>query len=388
MTSLRTPMLDDMVGGAHHQGDVLCCAFAPGPLWAASGGWDGQVVQWDLNTGLGGASWRADEKAIAACVISPDGAHLWTGSASGALAQWDSASHALIGRFIAHARPISGLAFSADGQFLADTSWDGSIVLRNAGWPQSGRNLMGHRDIVNGCRFSPDCRVLISWSNDRTMMSWDVASGECLSVFSGHQDRLVACDVSPSGEWFASGSRDGALVLWQAQDGRQVAQHSQEEELRACFFTPDGELLISLWGSGELLGHSVPEFEIRVEQSTGLKPMCGGVFCMGAPIGIGATDGRLHFLNFDGLTSGALWITAVETEQQIRPTGLMARFRNTPPQVQRIYYCTCPICHFVFTLPTNVGQTACPNCQRPLRLTRFTFAPTPAWQAQFRAAPR
>src|SRR5262245_11886909 len=73
MTSLRTPILDDMVGGAHHQGEVLCCAFAPGPLWAASGGMDGQVVQWDLNTGMGGASWRADEKAIAACAISPNG---------------------------------------------------------------------------------------------------------------------------------------------------------------------------------------------------------------------------------------------------------------------------------------------------------------------------
>jgi hypothetical protein len=386
MTSLRTPILDDMVGGAHHHGDVLCCAFAPGPLWAASGGMDGQVVQWDLNTGLGGASWRADEKAIAACAISPNGTHLWTGSASGALAEWDAASHAMLGRFIAHSRPISGLAFSPDGQWLADTSWDGSIVLRNPGWPQSGKSLMGHRDLVSGCRFTPDGRQLITWSHDRTMMQWDVDSTECLSVFSGHQDRVMACDVSPSGDWFASGSRDGALVLWEAGERKQVAQHTQEEiELRTCFFTPDGELLVSLWANGELLGHSIPDFDIRIEQQTGLKPLCGDVFCMGAPIAIGATDGRLHFLNFDGLSSGALWITAVETEQTIQPTGLMARLMHKP-QVQRILYCTCPICHFVFTLPTNVGQTACPSCQRPLRLNRFTFAPSPAWQAQFRVA--
>lgn len=384
MTSLRTPILDDMVGGTHHDGDVLCCAFAPGPLWAASGGADGQVLQWDLNTGLGGASWRADDKAIAACVISPDGTQLWTGSASGALAQWDAASHALLSRFAAHGRPISGLAMSADGQSLANTSWDGSIVLRNPGWPQSGRNLMGHRDLVSGCHYTPDGKQLISWSHDRTMLLWDVASGECLSVFSGHQDRLVACDVSPSGDWLASGSRDGALVLWHGAEHRQVAQHSQEDELRTCFFTPDGELLISLWANGELLGHTVPDFEIRIEQPTGVKPLCGGVFCMGAPIAIGAADGRLHFLNFDGLTSGPLWITAIETEQLIQPTGLMARLMHKP-QAQRILYCTCPICHFVFTLPTNVGQTACPSCQRPLRLNRFTFPPPASGQAQFRA---
>jgi WD40 repeat protein len=385
MASLRTPVLDDMVGGAHHEGDVLCCAFAPGPLWVASGGADGQILQWDLNTGIAGAWWRADEKAISSCVISPDGTRLWTGSASGALAVWDSASHAMLGRLLAHARPISGLAMSPTGHFLAETSWDGTIVLRSPDWPQNATSLTGHRDMVSGCKFTPDGQKLISWSHDKTMVLWDVQAHGAISVFSGHQDRVVACDVTPNGEWLASGSRDGALVLWHAEERRQVAEHQQEDELRTCFFTPDGELLVSLWANGDLLGHSVPEFDIRIEQTTGMKPHCGAIFGTGAPLAVGSSDGRLHFLNPDGLASAPLWTTAIEMERQIPATGLMARLQKKSV-VQRVFYCTCPSCHFVFTLATNPGETTCPSCQRPLRLNRFTFAPPASWQAQFRAA--
>lgn len=126
-----------------HHGFVGSVAFSPDGKKVISGGWDGRINLWDVNTGklektlAGRAGW------VQEVVFSADGNLIAVGGSPG-----------------------NGL--SADSK--------GSIELWN---PQNGtleKTLMGHRQVVNGLAFSFDNKTLVSGSSDSTVRLWHLSS--------------------------------------------------------------------------------------------------------------------------------------------------------------------------------------------------------------------
>ena len=361
-----------VLGGAEqrHNGEVFACAFSPDGQMVLSGGWDGQLRLWEVNTGRPVTALPAANKALSACAITPDGRQWLSGSLEGMLVAWDPATHQLLAQLMAHTRPISSIVFAPDGATLATTSWDRTTMIWNRLQEREGRCLTGHEDIVAGCRFTPEGSRLLSWSHDRTLRLWDTATGHLLFQLSGHLDRVTAAAVSPSGTWAASGGRDRLVKLWNLGQGTEERSVCLGAEVRGCFFLLDGETLVTVDVRGKMDLFNVPDLGPREELLTRRGVQCSEMSPLGQTIALGCDDGRVRFVAVDGLDGAALVVTPTHTIRavQSRLERWFGRHR-----MLHAYACICPRCRTSFEVPDgSLGQAAiCPNCQRPVRVSQL-----------------
>jgi WD40 repeat protein len=377
MGLLRTPCRDaeDTLSVAH-EGEVLCCAFAPGQEWAISGGWDGQLFQWDPATGGPLAAWRAGDKAITACAVSPDNRRVFSGAMSGLLAEWDAVTRERKSIFLAHTRPISDITFAPDGRTMATSSWDSTINLWKVGPEREWRTLSGHKDIVSGCRFLPDNKSLLSWSHDGTLRVWDMTRARQIASWQAHGDRVTAGDVSPDGKWFASAGRDGHVILWDAVTHQEKARHThQRGDIPWCGFTPDAQTLLCVTGKGDVVPKTVPDLQKRRREATGHTVQAAALASRGDFLALGTLEGRVQFMPQEGNAEQPICVTAIESSES-RPTffeKLMGK-----KNMQRVLRCCCPICHQLFEIEDHARHTAvCPECKRRLHINQFTLPAEP-----------
>ncbi|HEX5270348.1 MAG TPA: WD40 repeat domain-containing protein [Gemmataceae bacterium] len=362
------PQLRLMTGpdAAGHGGEVFSVAYAPEGGLVLSGGWDGHLRLWQVDTGAQLTALHASPKAISACAVSPDGRQWFSGALDGLLSAWDAATHRPLTSTLTHTRPISTILFSPDGKGLTTASWDRTIGVWDRVREREGRVLIGHGDIVAGCRFTPDGAHLFSWSHDRTARVWDLARGEERATLGGHTDRLTAGAVSPDGLWAATGARDRVLTLWDLAAEAPAHAACLGGEVRACFFLPDGESLVSIDRNGRVVLHSVPDLRERQELLTGRAVQCAEAAPDARTVALGCEDGRVAFLAVGGLEAGPVLVTPREAARKA-PGGWRRLFGG---RAAPAYACTCPSCQHAFDLPgAMLGQrAACPACRRPLRV--------------------
>ena len=362
--------------GGGHGGEVFALAFTPDARFVLSGGWDGHLRLWEVSGGTQVTALAASPKAVSACAVAPDGKRWLAGGLDGMLSTWDAATHRQLSAVLAHTRPLSSVLFSADGTLLATAAWDRSIIL----WPQAGelerRVLTGHDDIVAGCRFTPDGGHLFSWSHDRTARVWDLTRGQSAATLQAHSDRVTAGAVAPDGLWAATGARDRVFLLWDLRAERPARSVCLGGEVRACFFLPDGESLVSIDSHGRIVLHALPDLEERQELATRWPVQCAEMTPDGSTIALGCEDGRVHLVAVDGLDTATLLVTPTQTTHQTQSRLQRLFGRN---RVTHAYACTCPTCRHAFELPTgSLGQPAsCPSCRRPLRLSRVARVAQP-----------
>ncbi len=353
--------------GEGHEGEIYSCAFAPDGTVVLSAGWDSHLRLWDVGTGQALVSLRAGPKPLSCCAFRPDGKHWLSGSMEGMICVWDSVSHECLQTFLAHTRPISAIRFSPGGEQLATTSWDRQVALRKVGKEREGKVLPGHRDIVAGCCFSPDGAMLLSWSHDGSLNLWDSLTGALLRSLVGHEDRVTAAAISPDGRWAVSGGRDGAVKIWDINHGTEVMSVLQVAEIRAVFFTLDGQTAVTVDANGWLVLLTVPGLELTSDLNTGLKVMCGDLSPSGELIALGCEDGFVVLVELKGFEDAPLYVTATQSVKTTR--SFLGRLLGQSRTVMAYSY-TCPVCQSTgeaFSLP--VEPIPCPQCQRHLRIT-------------------
>jgi WD40 repeat protein len=360
--------------GGGHGGEVFACSFTPDGQLVLTAGWDGFLRLWETGQGEQVHEVKASARPLSACCVTPDGKRWLCGSLDGMLSQWDAHTHQQISLFMAHTRPISSIIFSADGNLVATASWDRQLILRHPPYDREARTLAGHGDIVSGCRFTPDGKTLVSWSHDGTVRLWEVARARPVADLHGHADRITAGAVGPDGHWVVTGSRDLQLRLWDLTTGQEIKVAALKAEPRACFFLLDGETLAAVDAAGRLTLLSVPDLEIKADLATRLAVQCAELSPAGNQIALGCTDGALRLVAVDGFDSAPLVVTPTQTSHTTA-TLLQKLFGKS--RVVHSLLCTCPACRQSFELPdTARGQSACPNCHRPLRLNNTPRLPS------------
>lgn len=155
-----------------HTGTVSRYTFSPNSKVFASGGEDGTIILWDVETGK-----------------------------------------SLLNLITGNTKPISALAFSPDSKVLA--SGGGSeIHLWNAhtGDPMG---TIGVRENVHALAFSPDGKTLASGGGEGSIQVWELDPRRKIRIiFRGHQGHIHVLRFSPDGKTLASGSADGTILLW------------------------------------------------------------------------------------------------------------------------------------------------------------------------------
>jgi WD40 repeat protein len=296
-----------------HTGVVQAVAFAPDGRFAVSGGRDGKVIVWDLETGArtplveGGSGSRI-------VAFSPDGRLLAaTVSCDGTLSLWNTKTWKLVRKLSGGQNDVRSLAFSLDGQRLAAGAYDRSIVVWNdlpgiaqrnvqstvepltltrtpsevvsvafsprgtflASGHRNGsvllwdtklmksRELRKHREVVTSLAFSPDGRLLISASDDRTMLVWDALDVKATAPLHsiGGQRSVKSVAISRDGRLLASGSDDRTIRLWDISQTESTEMQIDERLplvghgsfIESVAFSADGTQLVSGDWDGRLI---------------------------------------------------------------------------------------------------------------------------------------
>ena len=242
--------------GYTHQ--VLAVAVSPDNRTVATGGDDGSIHLWDVDTSEPRSILRAhtDTRSL---TFSPDGRRL-AGGGIGTIRLWDvDTGEALAVLEGGHSGPVLSLAFSPDGRTLAS----GGVYSKVHWWDLATRRLERSLEspLVLSVAFSPDGQTLASRSEDHEIQLWDTDTGAHRHTLFSHTSAVFSMAFSPDGRTLAIGEGQpiNAIRLWDVNTGEErgtLAGHGAP--VLSVMFSPDGQALasvgldgtVALWKTG------------------------------------------------------------------------------------------------------------------------------------------
>ncbi|MBF2050228.1 MAG: FHA domain-containing protein [Elainella sp. C42_A2020_010] len=230
--------------------------------YALSGGADGQVKLWQVETGQCLYVFRGHQAEVTALAFSPDGSYVVSGSADNTLKLWNLTSTSLVHTF--DGLRLRRLTYQSPVDKLLERL---SVSTKKLIGSNASR-ASGHQAPVLAVDFSADRQYLLSGGADKTVKLWDVETGRCLQTFRGHKQPVFAVQFSPDRRHCLSVSEDQTVRMWDLATGETVQTLQGFHDLTAAVFSPDGEQILTagsvvrLWDaeSGDvaktLAGHS------------------------------------------------------------------------------------------------------------------------------------
>jgi RNA polymerase sigma factor (sigma-70 family) len=242
------------------------------PVWGATslaftadgrtllvGGWNGDISQWDMETG---------RLLDASASPFPGISHLRFLDEQRLLMRaqtfevWDWQAGKVLRRFAEiDAAPNGSPDVSADGRWLAYPVGKGEIALIDSQQLGKARRLPGHDSRYVTVRFAPDGRTLFSTGGDKMVRGWDVATGKLRHEWQDHPEvaLYLVLVVSPDSRWVVSATtwqhgkqQDPVIRLWDVKTNRLAHKLSCPNRYFTTFgFSADSRRLAAGGGEGE-----------------------------------------------------------------------------------------------------------------------------------------
>lgn len=248
--SLQTGALYHTLGsrilwfGAGHRDQISGLAFSPGGDILVSSSDDGTIKVWDLLEHRAIKTVQGHGWVISALALSPAGDRLASGGSDGTVKLWDLATAQLLQTLKPHRDRVNALVFSPDGQRLISGSEDYTIGIWDLRQGCLAHRLTAHSDGISSLAVSLDGQTLVSGSYDCTAKIWHLPSGQLEQTLAKHRDRILTVAIGATG-LVATGSEDSTVQLWQLQTGERVASLHHTWGIQALAFAPDGQILVS-----------------------------------------------------------------------------------------------------------------------------------------------
>jgi WD40 repeat protein len=225
---------------------------------AVTGGVDGTVRMWDVESGTCLRVTAKQPSAVNAVGVSDDGSRATSATRDGTIAVWSVETGERIGGLD---RPLAlgatAAAFDRAGRLALIAGADGAIRLWNLDTGVCERELPGHARKVGALWFGRS--LTASAGADGEVRLWDPRTGQCLRTLRGHTDQVMSVCLSPGDRYAlsAGGYTDRTIRLWDTTTGECLRVFGDEPgdprradsvpkvRSKRVRFTPDGRFAVS-----------------------------------------------------------------------------------------------------------------------------------------------
>ncbi|CAG8457094.1 773_t:CDS:10 [Funneliformis caledonium] len=179
----------------YHTDYIKALAYASGPGWVASGGFDRKIALWDIKE----------------CRLAPSTSSS-SGNIFGGLSERDFQPIVTIAE-TSPKSSVYALACNPSGSVLVSGSPEKVIKVWD---PKSGKRitkLSGHTDNIRAILISDDGELILSGSSDTTIKLWSLSAQRCINTFTTHSDSIWSLySDHPRLKVFYAGAKDGLVT--------------------------------------------------------------------------------------------------------------------------------------------------------------------------------
>jgi WD40 repeat protein len=296
-----------------HKGEAYGVAYSPDGRTIVSGGQDGTVRLWDVESGEMLSVLREHAACVNGVDFSPDGDTFVTASCDKTIKLWSLSQRKALATLNGHTHEVEACVFIDNGKSLASLSvgFDGSRGTREAriwdvatrslhmGWPPKGETIKGLAVGASGTtlvttsagtaavwnkqgetyalshRFydlpespsgvlSPDEEFMSSPVARRSLQTFRLRDGAIISESNDHSGGIAGMAISAAGDRLATASRDSAIRVLRYPSG--VLEHcflGHESDAWQVDWSPSGNSLASVSSDGTV---RVWEFDSASQQ--------------------------------------------------------------------------------------------------------------------------
>ncbi len=291
-----------------HLSAIFSVAVSPDGKQVVSGGNEGSVKLWDMETGEAVRVFPGQTGKVRSVAWMPDGSAVISGGGRGVLVQ--DAKTGAIRRSLemAAGKAADGIAVSPDGKLIVAINNDGAVRGFNA---DTGATSFDGRQPTRLLQvaISPDGIAFATAQNDGSIGLWSTSSGKLSETRSGHMGPVDAIAWAPDGRVLFSVADDRTVKMWPMGTKNAVATAAEAtDEVWGVATEPRGKHVATVSKDGYLRVYDALSLEIkgRADVSLGaangpvLPPVPAVAF---APDGIrlvtGSAQGMISFLTLD-----------------------------------------------------------------------------------------
>jgi len=211
---------------------------------ARTAGYDETIRLWNLQTGecRGGRSFPGNINSL--CFL-PDGSLAIASNSENNIILCDLYTGKTLRTFHGEPHPVSFLCVSSDGKFAFSGSFDEILRCWDIEKGECVKKFRVHTGIISRLSISPDNKVLLLAAKEEFHLL-DMNEGKCLRTFKGHSETVETMCFSPDGRFALSGSWDKTLCLWDIEKGECIRNFEIHTGwINSVCFSPDGNLALS-----------------------------------------------------------------------------------------------------------------------------------------------
>jgi len=235
-----------------HTGTVNAVAWSPARAQVLSGGDDGSLRLWDVDTGKTVQRIASGSGALRCIAFAPDGRRALSGGADGALRLWDLEEGKEVHRLAGHAGGVARVIFLPGGKEAVSAGEDRTVRRWQVDTGKELDVFAEHTGAVQGLSVSADGRIALSSGRDNKARLWEVLGRKVQHTFDKPDDWTCAAALSPA-EGQALLAEGSTIQLYDVETGKQVRPF--KGHLSWCLavaFVPGSRRAVSVGWDGTL----------------------------------------------------------------------------------------------------------------------------------------
>jgi WD40 repeat protein len=204
-----------------HKDWVRAVAFDMVGRTVVSGGWDGRVCSCPVQERGGRELIPSPHPAICCLATSSDDLELAVGDMDGRITRvWIKNSRTVYPCWAAHRGAVRSLVYAHAARLLVSAGHDRAIRLWDSDWGKDRGTLGSHPDWIYCLALTPDGKTLASAGEDGAIRLWDLPERKAIAILEGHDKSVRHLAFSRDGRTLFSGGWDGILRRWDVEARR------------------------------------------------------------------------------------------------------------------------------------------------------------------------